>query len=160
VKRHLVYFAQLLVVALSGYLLVLPWAMAWVVLNDRFIAPIFARWTHCCGMPSGDPIDAMSRIYSVFDSIVVGLFALASSLILGRFLRVHWAISWAVFCGFAYLGVRDFAHSRFGITALFMMINPTMLVFAFAAMAGFWCGSALRQRRARLTIVGGVREAR
>jgi hypothetical protein len=156
VKHRIVYLAQLLTTAIVGLFLILPWAMTWVALNDHFIAPpIIERYTHCCTVGSGDPIATVTKIYSVVDPIVAGAFALVSSVILGALFRVHWLILWVVFCAFAYLGVRDFAHSRFGVTALFMLTNLSFLIFALASMAGFWCGSALRKRPARPAIAVG-----
>ena len=120
VKHHLLYVGQLLLVAAFGYLLILPWALAWATLHEHYIVPIFSRWAHCCGSIPDDPITVMGHTYAVFDPLVAGPIALLSSLLLSTLLRVHWAILWALFCASVYLGIRAFAHSRFGANALFM----------------------------------------
>jgi hypothetical protein len=153
-RQYLAYVGQPLIAGIVGYLVVVPWVISWTALNSRFIAPIIQSWVHCCGSLPSDPLGVALRIYALLDSTLAGIFAVTTSFALGNFLtRVHWLLLWFTFCALAYLSIRGVFHSKIGLSALLIFINPTVFVFPVMSLLGFWCGARYQGRRARLTLV-------
>jgi hypothetical protein len=153
-RQHLAYVSQPLISGVAGYLVVVPWVISWTALNSQFVAPIIQRGVQCCSSLPSDPLGGALHIYAVLDSTLAGIFAVTASFALGSFLtRVRWLFLWFTFCALAYLSIRGVLHSKIGISALLIFINPTVYVFPVMSLLGFWCGAKYQGRRARLTLV-------
>ncbi len=142
------YVARLAVVAIVGFLLILPWTLSWIYLTNHLVNP-YVQNHLCCLASRADSTDAFFNIYVSFAAVLAGIFSLASSLILGVLVRPAWLVPWAVFCASAAFSLRDAANSKLlgPVGALFVAPDAALIAFVLASGLGFWITGAPRASR-------------
>jgi len=161
VNARVKYGLKLGLVAIVGFLVVLPWTLAYTYLNEHLVLPYAQRHLICCATAPSDPEGTFFATYRLFAAALAAIVALSSSLALGALVRPKWLLPWAVFCAATAFSVRDASQSKFlgPIGTLFLLPTPTVYVYAVASGIGFWIARSLRNPYGfRLTIGWSGRE--
>jgi hypothetical protein len=143
-RRYLILSPKLFLVAAVGFVLVYPWAIAWSVLSDSVVVPIFKRHFACC-TPDNSAAEAyLFRLWDILACSLAAVVAFVTSVALGLLPRLGRFAPWIVFCVAAYLGVHSVMHV---VLSSFLLSRQPLLIFAIASAAGFWTANWLQRYR-------------
>jgi hypothetical protein len=145
-KARVKFAGKLVLIAVVGFLIVVPWTVAWVYLFPRAVVPYVQSHFACCSIPRSDPEEAIFSIYAAFDAAIAVAFALVSSLTLGALVRPQWLLPWLVLCASTAIGLSAAAHTKVFESGGLIFIIPSVALYAYAVAAGlgFWIARVWR----------------